>query len=57
MRLDEIIGDLRSGKQYSQSELIGLQAEVSQLSEQVQMSTKLVDSAMQSIKSVMQQQV
>ena len=34
-----------------------MQAEVNMLSEQVQMSTKLVDSAMQSIKSVMQQQV
>jgi len=56
-RLEAIIGELKSGKQFSQSELIGLQAEVGLLSEQVQMSTKLVDSAMQSIKSVMQQQV
>ena len=56
-RLESIIGELKSGKEFSQSELIGLQAEVGVLSEQVQMSTKLVDSAMQSIKSVMQQQV
>ncbi len=56
-RLESIIGELRSGKEYSQTELLGMQAEVNMLSEQVQMSTKLVDSAMQSIKSVMQQQV
>lgn len=56
-RLEAIIGELKSGKQYSQTELLGLQAEVNLLSEQVQMSTKLVDGAMQSIKSVMQQQV
>lgn len=56
-RLESIIGELRSGKTFSQSELLGMQAEVNVLSEQVQMSTKLVDSAMQSIKSVMQQQV
>jgi hypothetical protein len=56
-RLEQIIGELKSGKQYNQQELLGLQAEVNMLSEQVQMSTKLVDSAMQSIKSVMQQQV
>jgi hypothetical protein len=56
-RLENIIGELRSGKEFSQGELLGLQAEVHMLSEQVQMSTKLVDSAMQSIKSVMQQQV
>lgn len=56
-RLEGIIGELRSGREFSQQELIGLQAEVNMLSEQVQMSTKLVDSAMQSIKSVMQQQV
>lgn len=55
-RLDEIIGHLQSGKEFSQPELIGLQAEVHLLSEQIQMSTKLVDSAMQSIKQVMQQQ-
>ena len=54
---ENIIGELRSGKEFSQGELLGLQAEVHMLSEQVQMSTKLVDSAMQSIKSVMQQQV
>jgi len=56
-RLDEIMKDLHSGKHYSKEELLGLQLEVSTLSEQAQMSTKLVDSAMQSIKSVMQQQV
>jgi len=56
-RLDSIMKDLQSGKHYSKEELLGLQLEVSTLSEQAQMSTKLVDSAMQSIKSVMQQQV
>ncbi|MFC1705326.1 hypothetical protein ACFL59_00710 [Planctomycetota bacterium] len=55
-RLDEIIGTLRSGKDMGQAELIGLQAEVHMLSEQIQLSTKLVDSAMQSLKQVMQQQ-
>lgn len=56
-RLDDIIGELRSGKTFTQQELLGLQAEVAMLSEQIQMSTKLVDSAMQSLKQVMQQQV
>jgi hypothetical protein len=56
-RLDEIMKDLHSGKKYSKEELLSLQMEVSTLSEQAQMSTKLVDSAMSSIKSVMQQQV
>lgn len=55
-RLDEIIGTLRSGKQMNQAELIGLQAEVHVLSEQIQLSTKMVDAAMQSLKQVMQQQ-
>jgi hypothetical protein len=55
-RLEDIIGELRSGKEFSTQELIGLQAEVHMLSEQIQMSTKLVDAAMQSIKQVMQQQ-
>lgn len=55
-RLDGIIDQLRSGRNFSQAELIGLQAEVHVLSEQIQMSTKLVDSAMQSLKQVMQQQ-
>ncbi|RME72066.1 MAG: hypothetical protein D6776_09405 [Planctomycetota bacterium] len=55
-RLEQIIQELRSGKQFSTQELLGLQAEVNLLSEQIQMSTKLVDSAMQSIKQVMQQQ-
>ena len=56
-RLDEIMGELKSGKKYSHEELISLQMEVNVLSEQVQMTTKLVDSATQSIKQVMQQQV
>lgn len=55
-RLDDILGQLRSGKDFSQAELIGMQAEVHVLSEQIQMSTKLVESAMQSLKQVMQQQ-
>ena len=55
-RLQEIIGQLRSGKDFSHDQLIGIQAEVHLLSEQVQMSSKLVDSAMQSLKQVMQQQ-
>jgi hypothetical protein len=55
-RLDSIIGELRSGKEFTQAEMIGMQAEVNILSEQIQMSTKLVDSAMQSLKQVMQQQ-
>ncbi len=55
-RLEQIIQELRSGKEFSTQELIGLQAEVHLLSEQIQMSTKLVDAAMQSIKQVMQQQ-
>jgi hypothetical protein len=55
-RMDDIIGQLRSGKEFSQPELLGLQAEVNMLSEQIQMSSKLVDAAMQSIKQVMQQQ-
>lgn len=56
-RLDEIMSELRSGKKYSQEELLQLQMEVHMLSEKVQMTTKLVDSAMQSVKQVMQQQV
>lgn len=56
-RLDHIMKELQSGKKYSHEELLGLQMEVNVLSEQMQMTTKLVDSAMQSIKQVMQQQV
>jgi hypothetical protein len=56
-RLDTIMKELQSGKKYSKEELLGLQMEVNVLSEQMQMTTKLVDSAMQSVKQVMQQQV
>jgi hypothetical protein len=56
-RLDAIMKELQSGKHYSKEELLSLQLEVNVLTEQMQMSTKLVDSAMQSIKQVMQQQV
>jgi hypothetical protein len=56
-RLDAIMSELQSGKKYTQEELLKLQLEVNVLAEQVSMTTKLVDSAMQSIKQVMQQQV
>ncbi len=56
-RLVGIMQELRSGKPHSREELLQMQLEVSSLSEQMQMTSKLVDSAMQSIKQVMQQQV
>lgn len=55
-RLESILGQLQSGKEFSPAELIGMQAEVHMLSEQIQLSSKLVDSAVQSLKQVMQQQ-
>ncbi len=56
-RLDEIMAELRSGKKFSHEELLMLQMEVQTLAEQVSLTTKLVDSAMQSVTQVMQQQV
>jgi hypothetical protein len=56
-RLEGLTAELASGKQYSPQELLGLQAEVFMLSEQIQVASKLVDASLQSLKSVMQQQI
>ncbi len=56
-RMEEIVSEMKSGREYSRQELLGIQAEVYMLSEQVQIASKLVDAAMQSLKSVMQQQI
>ncbi len=56
-RLESIIDELKSGRQFDRAELLGIQAEVSKLTEELQLTTKLVDSAMQGIKNMLQQQV
>jgi exonuclease VII small subunit len=56
-RLNDIIKECTSGKTYSPQELLGLQAEISDLTTEISMYSKIVEQGVSSIKSTMQMQV
>lgn len=56
-RLNELISQATSGRTYSPQELIALQAEVSQITTEIQMCCKMVEQGISSAKTLLQQQV
>ena len=56
-KLKNLIDNATSGKTFSPQELIGLQAEVSQITTEMQMCSKVVEQGVSSVKQTMQMQV
>ena len=56
LRLQELLGQLQGGRTYSPQELLGLQAEISDITLQVEVTTRVVAEATSSLRSLMQQQ-
>jgi len=56
-RLQELISSATSGKTYSPQEMIALQAEVQNITTEIQLCSKIVEQGVSSIKSTMQMQV
>ena len=56
-RLKSLIDNATSGKTFSPQELIGLQAEVSQITNEIQLCSKIVEQGVSSVKQTMQMQV
>lgn len=56
-RLSEIIKESTSGKTYSPQELLGLQAQISEITTEIQMYSKIVEQGVSAVKSTMQMQV
>ncbi len=56
-RLNEIVKDLQSGRSFSSPEILGMQAEMHNLTLQIDITTKVVSEAVSGIKQLMQQQV
>ena len=56
-RLQDLIGQLQGGRTYNAQELIGLQAEIQQLSLQVQTVTSVIGNVVSNLKQIMNQQL
>lgn len=56
-RLRDLINNATSGKTFSPQELLALQAEVSQITNEIQLCSKIVEQGVSSVKSTMQMQV
>jgi exonuclease VII small subunit len=56
-RLNDLIKECMSGRTYSPQELLGLQVEISAITTEIQMYSKIVEQGVSSIKSTMQMQV
>lgn len=56
-RLDELLGELNKGRTFSTQELIGLQAEIQQVSLQVETTTRVVSEVVSNVKNLLQQQI
>jgi hypothetical protein len=56
-RLNDLIANATGGRTFSPSELIALQAEVSQITTEIQLASKVVEQGVSSVKSIMQMQV
>jgi hypothetical protein len=56
-RLDELLGELNKGRTFSTQELIGLQAEIQQVSMQVETTSRVVSEVVSNVKNLLQQQI
>lgn len=56
-RLDHILAMAESGRSFTPAELIGMQARVSQASQQLDLAGKVVDKATSGVKQILQTQV
>jgi hypothetical protein len=56
-RLDELLGELNKGRTFSTQELIGLQAEIQNVSIQVETTTRVLSEVVSSVKNLLQQQI
>ena len=56
-KLDSLLGELNKGKTFTTQELIGLQAEIQQVSLQVEATTRVVSEVVSSVKNLLQQQI
>jgi exonuclease VII small subunit len=56
-RLNHLIKECTSGKTYSPQEILGLQAEISQITTEITMYSQILQSAVSGVKSTMQMQV
>lgn len=56
-RLNDLIGQLQSGRTFSPQELIGIQAQIHDLTVQVEVTTKVISEAVSGLKQLLQQQV
>jgi hypothetical protein len=56
-RLDRILAMAESGRSFTPAELIGMQARVSQASQQLDLAGKVVDKATSGVKQILQTQV
>jgi len=56
-RLNDLIGQLQSGRTFTPQELIGIQAQIHDLTVQVEVTTKVISEAVSGLKQLLQQQV
>jgi hypothetical protein len=56
-RLDQVLALAESGKTFTPAELIALQAQVSQASQQIDLAGKVLDKAVSGVKQILQTQV
>ncbi len=56
MRLRELVNDLQGGRTFTPQELLGIQAEMNDITLQIEVTTKVVAEAVSGVKHLMQQQ-
>lgn len=56
-RLNDLIKDCTSGRTFSPQEMLGLQAEISSITTEIQLASKIVEQGVSGIKQTMQMQV
>ena len=56
-RLEDLIGQLQGGRTFNAQELLGLQAEIQQVSLSVETTTKVVSEVVSNVKQLLQQQI
>jgi hypothetical protein len=56
VRLRELVNDLQGGRTFSPQELLGIQAEMNDITLQIEVTTKVVAEAVSGVKNMMQQQ-
>jgi type III secretion system YscI/HrpB-like protein len=56
VRMNELLNDLRSGRTFSPQELLGVQAEMSDITLQIEVTTKVISETASGVRQLMQQQ-